>query len=298
MTPLIIEAAINGSTPRSHNPHVPKTPGEVAADAVACIDAGATVIHTHVEKLTVLGRPAADEYLEAYRAIIAMRPDAILCPTAGAGGTLQERWEHTELIAKSSLIKMSVLDPGSVNIANSGDNGLPGSFRGVYAVPFEEIEYLIDILGRHRLGPSIAIYDPSYLQTTLAYHKAGRLPPGALVKLYFAGEYNFLDFVKGGFKFFSLNPTRKAFDAYVEMMEGSGLAWSVAIPGGDVTASGIARMAIEQGGHVRVGLEDHAADGKPSNAQLVAEVVALAGELGRPVADSRTAAQIMGLPRQ
>ncbi|MDB5394403.1 MAG: hypothetical protein JWM91_1909 [Rhodospirillales bacterium] len=298
MTPLIIEAAINGSTPRSHNPHVPKTPGQVAADAVACIDAGATVIHTHLEKLTVLGRPAADEYLEAYRAIIAMRPDAILCPTAGAGGTLQERWQHTELIAESSLIKMSVLDPGSVNIANSGDNGLPGSFRGVYAVPFEEIEYLIDILGRHRLGPSIAIYDPSYLQTTLAYHKAGRLPPGALVKLYFAGEYNFLDFVKGGFKFFSLNPTRKAFDAYVEMMEGSGLAWSVAIPGGDVTASGIARMAIEQGGHVRVGLEDHAADGKPTNAQLVAEVVALAGELGRPVADSRTAAQIMGLPRQ
>src|ERR1700743_433951 len=106
MDPLIIEAAINGSTSRSHNPHVPKTPGEVAADAVACIDAGATVIHTHLEKLTVLGRPAADEYFEAYRAIIAMRPDAILCPTAGAGGTLQERWEHTELIAKSSLIKM------------------------------------------------------------------------------------------------------------------------------------------------------------------------------------------------
>jgi 3-keto-5-aminohexanoate cleavage enzyme len=298
MTPLIIEAAINGSTPRSHNPHVPKTPGEVAADAVACIDAGATVIHTHLEKLTVLGRPAADEYLEAYRAIIAMRPDAILCPTAGAGGTLQERWEHTELIAKSSLIKMSVLDPGSVNIANSGESGLPGSFRGVYAVPFEEIEYLIDILARHRLGPSIAIYDPSYLQTTLAYHKAGRLPPGALVKLYFAGEYNFLDFVKGGFKFFSLNPTRKAFDAYVEMMEGSGLSWSVAIPGGDVAASGIARMAIEQGGHVRVGLEDHAAGRKPTNAELVAEVVALARQLGRPVADSRMAAHIMGLPRQ
>ena len=35
MEPLIIEAAINGSTPRSHNPHVPKTPAEVAADAIA-----------------------------------------------------------------------------------------------------------------------------------------------------------------------------------------------------------------------------------------------------------------------
>src|SRR5579862_553711 len=122
MEPLIIEAAINGSTPRSHNPHVPKTPAKVAQDAIACIDAGASVIHSHIEKLSVLGRPAADEYMAAYRAVVAARPDAILCPTAGAGGTLNERWVHTELIAESGLIKMSVLDPGCVNLCNSGEN--------------------------------------------------------------------------------------------------------------------------------------------------------------------------------
>jgi 3-keto-5-aminohexanoate cleavage enzyme len=298
MTPLIIEAAINGMTPRTHNPHVPKTPDEVAADAVMCLDAGATVIHSHIEKLSVLGQPAADEYMAAYRPIMAARADAILCPTAGAGGTLNERWAHTELIAESGLIKMSVLDPGCINMCNSGENGLPGSFRGVYAVPFEEIEYLLDLMGRHRLGPSIAIYDPSYLQTTLAYHKAGRLPPGAMVKIYFAGDHNFADFKKGGFKFFSMNPTRKAFDAYVEMLEGSGLAWCVAVPGGDVTATGMARLAIEQGGHVRIGLEDHAGDNKPSNRELIAEVVAIARELGRPIATSAQAAEIMGLPRR
>lgn len=298
MEPLIIEAAINGSTPRSHNPHVPKTPAEVAADAIACIDAGASVIHSHIEKLSVLGKPAADAYMEAYRAIIAERPDAILCPTAGAGGTLQERWEHTELIAQSGLIKMTVLDPGSVNMANSGENGLPGSFRAVYAVPFEEIEYLFAIMAKYRLGPSIAIYDPSYLQTVLAYHRAGKLPAGAMVKIYFAGDHNFIDFKKGGFKFFSMNPTRKAFDAYVEMLEGSGLAWSVAVPGGDVTETGMTRMAIEAGGHVRIGLEDHASDSRqPSNTTLIEEVVAIARELGRPIADGKTAAEIIGLPR-
>ncbi len=298
MTPLIIEAAINGNTPRSHNPHVPYTPEEVAADALECIAAGASVIHSHIEKLTVLGQPATDRYLAAYRAIIATEPDAILCPTAGAGGTLKERWEHTELMAQSGLIRMSVLDPGSINMANSGENGLPGSFRAVYSVPFEEIEYLLDLMGRHRLGPSIAIYDPSYLQTTLAYHRAGRLPSGAMVKFYFAGDYNFMDFKKGGFKFFSMNPTRKALEAYVEMIEGSGLPWSVAVPGGDVTASGLTRMAIEQGGHVRIGMEDHAADRTPTNRELIEEVVAIAREVGRPVADSRTAAEILGLPRR
>ncbi len=298
MDPLIIEAAINGSTLRSHNPHVPKTPEEVAADALDCIAAGAAVIHSHIEDLRVLGQPAADRYIEAYRLIAAERPDAILCPTAGVGGTLEERWKHTELMADSGLIRMSVLDPGSINVANSGGNGLPGSYRGVYSVPFEEIEYLLDLLGRHHLGPSIAIYDPSYLHTTLAYHRAGRMPPGAMVKLYFAGDHNFGDFVKGGFKYFGLNPTRKGLDAYVEMMEGSDLLWSVAVPGGDVTATGLTRMAIEQGGHVRVGLEDHAGDGTPpTNRALVEQVVAIAREVGRPVADPTTAAKIMGLPR-
>jgi uncharacterized protein (DUF849 family) len=295
---LIIEAALNGGTPRAHNPHVPRTPDEIAADALACINAGASVIHTHIEDLNLLGRDAADRYVVAYRQIMAARPDAILCPTAGVGGALEARWAHTELLAESGLIGMSVLDPGSVNIANSGDNGLPGPFRATYTVPFAEIEYLLALMRRHRLGPSIAIYEPSYLRTTLAYHRAGRMPPGAMVKLYFAGDHNFMDFVKGGFRFFGLDATPKAFDAYVEMMEGSDLPWSVAVPGGDVTATGLTRLAIEQGGHVRVGLEDHAGEGAPpTNRALVEAVVAIARECGRAVADGATAARIMGLPR-
>jgi 3-keto-5-aminohexanoate cleavage enzyme len=298
MTPLIIEAAINGGTPRSHNPHVPITPDEVVADALACMEAGASVIHSHIEDLRLLGRAGAERYLEAYRAIVAAQPDAILCPTAGVGGSLEERWAHTELMAEAGLIRMSVLDPGSVNIANSGDDGLPGPSRGVYVVPFDEIEYLLALMDRHRLGPSIAIYDPSYLQATLAYERGGRMPPGGMVKFYFAGDHSFRDFVKGGFRYFGLNPTRKALDAYVEMMEGSSLHWSVAVPGGDVTLTGLTRLAIEQGGHVRVGLEDHAADGpKPTNRTLIEQVVEIARACGREVADCATAARILGLPR-
>jgi len=299
MTPLIIEAAINGGTSKSRNPRVPKTPQEVTAEVLDCLDAGASVIHTHIEDLYVIGKPAADRYLEAYRPVMAARPDTILCPTAGAGGTLEERWKHTELMAESGLIRMSVLDPGSINMANSGENGLPGSFRAVYSVPFEEIEYLLALMGRWRLGPSIAIYDASYLHTTLAYHRAGRMPAGAMAKLYFAGDHNFVDFKPGGFPFFGLNPTRKGLDAYLDMIGDSGMCWSVAVPGGDVTATGLARLAIEQGGHVRIGLEDYAGHhGAPSNRELIEEVTAIARAVGRPIADSRQAAEIMGLPRR
>src|ERR1700761_9203830 len=119
-----------------------------------------------------------------------------------------------------------------------------------------------------------------------------------MVKLYFAGDYNFIDFKKGGFKFFSMNPTRKALDAYVEMLEGSGLAWSVAVLGGDVTETGLPRRPTEAGSHVRIGLEDHASDNRrPNNKTLIEEVVAIARKLGRPIADCATAAKIMGLPR-
>jgi len=62
----------------------------------------------------------------------------------------------------------------------------------------------------------------------------------------------------------------------------SGLAWSVAVPGGDVTTeTGMTRLAIEAGGHVRIGLEDHASDNRrPSNKILIEEVVAIAREYG------------------
>ena len=59
MDPLIIEAALNGGTSKARNPHTPKSPDEIAADAFACLDAGATVIHTHLEGLRQTGDEAA-----------------------------------------------------------------------------------------------------------------------------------------------------------------------------------------------------------------------------------------------
>ena len=46
--PVIIEVALNGVTTRRRNPLVPVTPDELVAEAVGCVDAGATVVHTHV----------------------------------------------------------------------------------------------------------------------------------------------------------------------------------------------------------------------------------------------------------
>ena len=41
------------------------------------------------------------------------------------------------------------------------------------------------------------------------------------------------------------------------MLEGSGLAWSVSAWGGDLMRSPVPRLALERGGHLHIGLEEH-----------------------------------------
>ncbi|MFM8303863.1 MAG: 3-keto-5-aminohexanoate cleavage protein, partial [Actinomycetota bacterium] len=84
-TPVIIEAAINGASTKDRNPNTPVTPEEITADALACIDAGATVVHNHIDRVMLPGEEAAARYREAWDAILAVRPDALLYPTTNFG---------------------------------------------------------------------------------------------------------------------------------------------------------------------------------------------------------------------
>jgi uncharacterized protein (DUF849 family) len=105
------------------------------------------------------------------------------------------------------------------------------------------------------------------------------------VKLYFGGPA----------MTFGLPPTAVGLDAYLAMLEGSGLPWSVAVLGGDVVACGLAQAAIERGGHVRVGLEDFAGEGTPRNVELVTGVAELIERCGRTVATFAEAYAVVGL---
>src|SRR6476646_7243989 len=83
--PVIIEAAINGATPKERNPNTPRLPDEIAADALACLEAGAAIVHNHVDVVGVPGDEAAERYLEGWRAVFEQRPDALLYPTTNFG---------------------------------------------------------------------------------------------------------------------------------------------------------------------------------------------------------------------
>jgi uncharacterized protein (DUF849 family) len=276
---------------------VPLSPREIASDALACLAAGASIIHSHIEAFALTGTRAAERYLEGWRPILSERPDAILYGTGASAETIEERCSHTEALGLSGVMRMGFIDPGSVNFGTFDDRGMPGEMQSIYSNPFAEIEYSFSLLERTKLGPSIAVYEPGFHRASMMYWRVGRMPRGAQVKFYFSGDHNFIDGRKGQ-QFWGLPPTRKALDVYLEMMEGTGLPWAVSVMGGDVTATGLAQLALERGGHIRLGLEDFAGSRTPTNAELVAEVVAMAHKVGRDVAASAAAAALLDLPRR
>ena len=289
--PVIVEVAVNGVTKKDANPHVPITPDEIAADALACLAAGAAIVHHH----DMVGDPdsSARLSLEAYEQILGERPDALLYPTTAFGSPeIEYRWRHHFTLADKGVLRIAFLDPGSANLGGSGPDGIPRPTTNVYTNSFADIAWIVEQCERLELGPSMAIFEPGFLRVALAYERAGRLPAGAFVKLYFGAGAT-----KGGLPglAFGLPPTKPSLDAYLAMLDGSRLPWAVAVLSGDCVGSGMARLALEAGGHVRVGLEDHAGERTPSNVELVREVVALAAEVGRPVATPAEAAALLGV---
>jgi len=170
-------------------------------------------------------------------------------------------------------------------------DGWPIPMDFVYTNSPNDIRFMAEVCRKHRLGPSVAVFEPGFLRVVLAAERAGALPPGTLVKLYFsAGGY-----LGSGEPIFGAPPIREALDLYLAMLRGSKLPWAVAVIGGSLLDSEIARLAVERGGHLRVGIEDFFT--AKSNPDEVRRAGALCRQLGRPLASCAEAERILGLPR-
>ncbi len=275
-------------TSRDRNAHVPITPEEVATDALAAIEAGASIIHHHIDLTGVDEAAAAARYLEAWRPVLAARPDALIYPTIHVGPP--RSYEHHIPLAASGLARIGIVDPGSVNLGGRGPDGVPAGGI-VYDNSFDTIARAFDLCSQLGLGPSMAIYEPGFLRTVMAWWEAGRLPAGGLVKLYFSGGSGYMGAP------FGLPPTEAALAAYLEILGRSGLPWAASLVGGDLGASPMAGLAVERGGHLHVGIEFYGGDRQPTNVELVTEAVKVCADGGRPVATPDEAAAILSLPR-
>jgi uncharacterized protein (DUF849 family) len=289
-TPVIIEVALNGGTPRSVSPRVPKTTDEIVGDALACIAAGASIVHHHNEEpvLGGDGNHSPHPYAAAWRRIREAHPSAIFYPTMGGGGpgiAIERRYAHIEALAATGLLDLGLVDPGSTNIGRFDAAGLPRADSLVYQNTYADAVYMVETCRRLGLGMSVSIFEPGFVRVITGYLRAGRLPSGAFIKFYFGGA-------RAGF---GLPPTPTALDAYLEMLAPWPLPWLVSVQGGDLVGDrAFARYVIERGGHLQVGLEPNP-DRTRGNRELVESAVALCIELGRRPATIAETRALLGL---
>lgn len=287
--PLVLEVALNGVTSRAANPAVPRLPEEVAEDAISCLDAGAAIVHSHSHEFVRPAEEAAGLYLEAYRTVLARHPSAILYPTMGYGEDIAARWGHHEHLARAGAIRGALVDPGSVTLGSVGADGLPVPVDLVYRNSPIDVRHMMERTEALGLAPMVAVFEPGFLRPVLAWQRAGRMPAGTLVKLYFASG----GYVTGGEPIFSPPPIPEALDLYLAMLGTSGIPWSVAVLGGSLFETPIAELALRRGGHLRVGLEDD--PGARSNLAEVERARALCARHGRRLANLEESARILGM---
>ena len=293
--PVIVEAALNGGRTKGENPHVPRSTDELIADALACLDAGASVIHTHAHDPSADAARAADLYAEHFLPVLAARPDALLYPTIVFNSPVEKRIAHLPLLAERAGLRIGLMEPGSANLTATDDDGLPASTMRVYTnTPFD-VRYMADRCREWGLGPSMVIFEPGFLRHTLVYHARGRLPQGAFMRLTLCGGASYrgpehVDLL------FGLPNQPESLDAYVHMLGDVPIPWAVSVVSGDVFENGVAQHALELGGHLRVGLEDYAGAASPTNLELVVRAVEVVRASGRPLASCAQAAQLLALP--
>lgn len=274
--PVIIEAAVNGNTTKSTNPAVPRSPEEIAECALECLDRGAAIVHNHNDEPNVGGPPRHDPapYAAAWREVLAVHPRALLHPTVRGrsdDAPIEVRYSHLDALYDADLLPMASADPGIVSI---------GPF--VYGNTSTDASYMFEWCRTRDLPVHVSVFEPGFLRAVLEHKRAGTLPRQVKVQLYFGAAVPF-----------GLPPTRASLDAYVAMLDGTGLPWMVGVLGGDVVGCGLAADAIELGGHVRVGLEDFHGRTNPTNQELVGRAVDLVGSLGAEVATIEQAREVL-----
>ena len=282
-----LEVALNGPWSRQRQPRIPLQADEIVADALACADAGASVVHFHAyDPLTGRQRDDHDIYAPIIERIRA-RADVICYPTLPFAGSVDsprplsgpERFAAVEQLLKAGLIEWSALDPGSTNISHLEDlaDTTSGKQGFVYANPESHIRYGLELAARHAMTPSYAIYEPGFMRLGAALHRAYPAAPMPVYRLMFS------DTIAFGF------PAQPwALQAYLKLLalEAPHAPWMVA--GLGVNIEPLIDMTVQAGGHVRVGLEDAPMGCTRSNLELVTQARRRIEAAGGRLADATT----------
>lgn len=272
---LIITAALCGAgTTKKQTPYVPITPDEIAADAIACAKAGASVIHIHVrddEGTNTMETKRFVEVVELIREQAARENvDLVLnLTTSGSKWPEDMRRAHLPVL----LPEMCSYDPLSMNWANSYIFKNSPSF-------LEQLGHEVQTLG---IKPECEIFNGGDMGNVDYYLKKGVLKGPV--------HYQFVLGVSGGM------PGDAQTIGYLLPKMQPGSTWSITGIGKAHMPCMLIGLAMGCDG-LRVGLEDNIYMEKgvlATNVSLVERAVRLAQDAGREIATAAQTRQILCL---
>jgi uncharacterized protein (DUF849 family) len=283
------------------SPHLPITPEQITQESLAAARAGAAILHLHARD-PLTGRPTADPAVfRQFLRPISEATDAVINITTGGapGMTMDERLAAPEAYSP----EMTSLNMGTINVGlfpilekikafkfDWEQPFLEGTRRGIFRNTFEDIETIVNRLGKgHGCRFEFECYDVGHL-TNLAWVLDQKLyePPV------------FIQFCLG-----ILGGIGAEVDQLVHMVRtaqrlfGTDIEWSVLAAGRHQMP--MATHNVLMGGNARVGLEDSLSLEKgrlaTSNSEQVAKIVRILSELGyQPAtpADARERLRLKG----
>jgi 3-keto-5-aminohexanoate cleavage enzyme len=270
--PVVVTAALTGGIHgKEANPNLPETPEEIGKAAGEVETAGASVVHVHARKDNGERAFSTERFQAIDEAIRRYTDDVIIQHTTGATQAPTEK-RHLSLRTDPPP-EMASLDMGPLNRYErlTSENTLA------------TIDALYDEMADRGIKPELEVFNDGHLNEVHGLLERRELAdpvyatlvfgPGTLTRPRPANFLNAVDNLPDDALFNTLGFGRHQ------------------LP--------FATMGILFGGNVRVGLEDNVyyrqGELAESNAQLVDRVVRVAEELGREVADTSQARDILGL---
>jgi len=296
---VIITCAVTGSvhTP-TMSPHLPVTPDQIAADAIAAAEAGASILHLHARD-PENGRPTADPAVfMQFLPRIKQATDAVVNITTGGSSlmTLEERLA-APLRAQPEMCSLNM---GSMNFGLFPMLDRPREWRHewepklleatrhtIFKNTFADMETILEKLGKG-CGTRFEFecYDVGHLYS-LAHFRDRKLVEGPF----------FIQFVLGILGGIGADPENLMhMKRIADKLFGDGYRFSVLAAGR--AQMPLVSMAAAMGGNVRVGLEDSLYDGRglaKSSADQVRRIRGILEGLSLEVAKPAEARDMLAL---
>lgn len=296
---VIITCAVTGAihTP-SMSPHLPVTPDEIAAEAIAAAEAGAAIIHLHARDPQT-GKP--DQTPEAFaRFLPRIKQSTSAVVNLTTGGSPFMRVEERVLPAAIYQPEVASLNMGSMNFGlfhmldkytefehEWEREHLEATRDLVFRNSFKDIEFVLKTCYDNDTRFEFECYDISHLYNLAHFASRGLVKPPYFVQSVFG--------ILGGI---GTHPEDVAhMKRTADRLFGDDFRWSVL--GAGASQFRVAAQAAAMGANIRVGLEDSLWAGKgrlaTSNAQQVEFAVKIIEGLGLAVASPDEARQILAL---